>query len=216
MNFVIICDFDGTITKKDTGQALLNELADGDWKKYDELVIKGEIGTREALIKQYGLVKTTEDEYDTIVQSIKVDETFTDFFEWIKKKNISFYIISDGFRSYIEKILRNNGIDPTEIPILSNEMEIKDNRVALKFNTEACEHGCANCKISHVKKLKERYDKVIYIGDGLSDILPAKKCADVIFARKNKDLSNILEGDNRLVKFSNFNEIQREIIKQCI
>ncbi len=212
MNFVIICDFDGTITKMDTGQALLNELADGDWKKYDELVIKGEIGTRQALIKQYGLVATTEEEYTTIVQSIKVDETFIGFFDWIKKKEISFYVISDGFQSYIEKIFRNHGIDPTEITILSNEMEIKDNKIELKFNTEPCEHGCANCKISHVKKLKERYDKVIYIGDGLSDILPAKKCADIIFARKNKDLSHVLEGDKRLINFSNFNEIKREIM----
>ncbi|MBA7539696.1 hypothetical protein ES705_31977 [subsurface metagenome] len=49
MKLAIVCDFDGTITQRDTGKEILSKLTTKDWEYYDQFVISGEMGTREAL-----------------------------------------------------------------------------------------------------------------------------------------------------------------------
>jgi 2-hydroxy-3-keto-5-methylthiopentenyl-1-phosphate phosphatase len=95
--------------------------------------------------------------------------------------------------------------------IKANDMELIDNKISLKFLTEQCQHGCANCKYSHVSKLKEADTKIIYIGDGLSDIFPSRELADIIFAKEGEDLATTLSNDERLIKFQDFNQIRDKI-----
>ncbi|MEE9409976.1 MAG: MtnX-like HAD-IB family phosphatase [Candidatus Heimdallarchaeota archaeon] len=211
MRIAICCDFDGTITLIDTGKALLTKLSEKDWQYYDELVIKGEIGTREALVHQWGTIDyTTNEEIMEIVDKIEVDPTFKEFHEWVRKNDLKFIVVSDGFVSYIKRILENHNFH-SEIEIRANDMELLENKIQLNFLTPNCEHDCANCKYEHVKNLKDEGFKIIYIGDGLSDIFPAQNLADIIFAKKNEDLAKALEDDSRLNIFSNFSEIISKI-----
>ena len=65
--------------------------------------------------------------------------------------------------------------------------------VGIKMANQDCEHDCANCKISKVKELKHKFKdkKLVYVGDGFTDYLPAP-LADYIFARKNMPLHKFL------------------------
>ncbi len=212
MHYAICCDFDGTITLMDTGKALLTKLTDKDWHFFDDLVIKGEIGTREALVNQWGMIeKTTMSDINKIVDGIKVDPTFIKFYEWTKKIGMKFTIVSDGFITYIKRILSNNKIPEDEFEIKANDMRLDKGKIKLDFLTAQCTHDCANCKYSHVKQLKDSRYKIVYIGDGLSDIFPAKSLADIIFAKENEDLAKELEGDSRLIIFSDFSDIKEKL-----
>ena len=212
MQIAIFCDFDGTITLEDTGKVLLTSLTDKNWQYYDELVISGKIGTREALVNQWGMIEnTTLDEINKLVDEIKIDPTFRDFYNWTKEKNFNFLIVSDGFRSYISRIFKNHQIHISEEDIKANDMKLVNNKIALDFLTPECSHDCANCKYSHVQKFKNKGFKIVYIGDGLSDIFPAQELADVIFAKENEDLAKVLKEDDRLCTFSNFTEIISEL-----
>lgn len=212
MHYAICCDFDGTITLMDTGKALLTELTDKNWYHYDDLVIKGKMGTREALVNQWGMIeKTTMSDINKIVDEIKVDPTFIEFYEWTKKISLKFIIVSDGFITYIERILSNTEIPEDEFEIKANDMKLDDGKIKLEFLTAQCTHDCANCKYSHVKQLKDSGYKIIYIGDGLSDIFPARSLADIIFAKENEDLAKELEGDSRLIIFSDFLDIKKKL-----
>ncbi|MHA1115973.1 MAG: MtnX-like HAD-IB family phosphatase [Candidatus Heimdallarchaeaceae archaeon] len=208
MSYAIFCDFDGTITLKDVGKTLLTKFSRDDWQYYDKLVINGEIGTREALIKQWGTVKANQKEIFDVVDQISIDPSFHSFFEWVKEHNIHFIVVSDGFQEYIEEILEKEEIDSSSMDIRANNVKIVNNSLVLSFITEECEHGCANCKYSHVLDYKKKGNKIIYIGDGLSDILPARELADVIFAKEGEDLAKKLKGDPRVIEFSNFEEIK--------
>ncbi len=212
MNIVICCDFDGTITLTDTGKILLSKLTDKDWQYFDDLVIKGTMGTREALVNQWGMIeKTTIEEINRIVDEIEIDPSFIKFYDWIKENEIKFVILSDGFKTYINRIFQNHKIQIAEDGIKSNDMELIEGKIKLKFLTPECEHDCANCKYSHVKQFKDKGSKIIYIGDGLSDIFPARELADLILAKENEDLAKELENDSRLIKFKNFTDLM-EII----
>lgn len=214
MNYVICCDFDGTITLRDTGKELLTNLTDKNWQYYDKLVINGEIGTRAALVKQWGMIdSTTIEEIDSIVNRIEIDPSFKEFYQWIIQKNLQFLIISDGFKTYIQKILQNHQISIPDDKIKANDMKLVSNKIEVNFLTDQCDHGCANCKYSHVKVLKKDNTKIIYIGDGLSDIFPARELGDIIFAKKDEDLAKKLVDDERVIIFSNFDQIKDEIEK---
>lgn len=126
----------------------------------------------------------------------------------MKEHNIHFIVVSDGFQEYIEEILEKEEIDSSSMDIRANNVKIVNNSLVLSFITEECEHGCANCKYSHVLDYKKKGNKIIYIGDGLSDILPARELADVIFAKEGEDLAKKLKGDPRVIEFSNFEEIK--------
>ncbi len=217
MNVVICCDFDGTITLTDTGKILLSNLTNEDWQYYDDLVIKGKMGTREALVIQWGMIKsTTTEEINRIVDEIEIDPAFNQFYEWTKEKGIEFLIISDGFKTYINRILHNHNIQIAETDIKSNDMELVEGKFKLKFLTPECEHNCANCKYSQVKQFKDKGRKIIYIGDGLSDILPARELADVILAKENEDLAKELKNDSRLITFRSFANLLEEKTKEFL
>ena len=212
MNVVICCDFDGTITLIDTGKALLTNLTDKDWHYYDNLVIDGTMGTREALINQWGMIENTSiEEINKIVDNIEIDTSFIEFYDWIKENKIQFVILSDGFKTYINRIFQSNNIHVTKEDIKSNDMELVEGKIKLNFLTPKCEHDCANCKYSHVKQFKDKGNKIVYIGDGLSDIFPARELADLIFAKENEDLASELKNDSRLIVFKNFADIMEKI-----
>jgi 2,3-diketo-5-methylthio-1-phosphopentane phosphatase len=160
--------------------------------------------------------QTSMDEINKIVDGISVDPTFMEFFNWIKLNKTKFIIVSDGFRSYIERTLTKTNIPLKEFEIKANDMKLIDGKIKLDFLTPQCDHDCANCKYSHVNELKKSGYKIIYIGDGLSDIFPAKQLADIIFAKENEDLAMELEGDSRLNLFSNFLNIKRILEEQSI
>ena len=214
MQIAICCDFDGTITLMDTGKALLSTLTDKDWQAIDKFVIRGEMGTREALIQQWGMIeKTTMDEINAIVDEIQIDDSFKEFFNWVNGNKFKFLILSDGFITYIKRILDNYKIPVSKFEIKANDMVLENNKLKLHFLTPECTHGCANCKYSFVKRLKDDGYKIIYIGDGLSDILPARSLADIIFAKKDEDLARELDSDKRLYIFSDFSDILKKIQK---
>lgn len=217
MPIAICCDFDGTITSMDTGKALLSNLTKEDWQAVDKFVIDGQIGTREALIKQWGMIEhTTWEEIFTIVDTIKIDPSFHDFYNWVIQKNLKFIILSDGFHKYINRILNDHEIKVESSDILANDVDLIRHKLKLSFNTPKCDHGCANCKYSHVLKLKNEGYKIIYVGDGLSDIFPSAELADIIYARNNEDLAKKLEGDKRLQVFDSFSEIKEDIEKRFL
>ena len=68
-----------------------------------------------------------------------------------------------------------------------------------------CLNKSGTCKCSVIKKLKEKYKKVLYIGDGQSDFCAADK-ADILFA-KGSLLKYCKTNNISSIEFENFNDI---------
>jgi 2-hydroxy-3-keto-5-methylthiopentenyl-1-phosphate phosphatase len=62
MRTVVLLDFEGTITMRDSSELALRRFAQGRWEGYDEMLDRGEIGLEECLRRQFSLVKATPDE----------------------------------------------------------------------------------------------------------------------------------------------------------
>lgn len=202
---ILYIDFDGTITKKDVLNYLLEKHASKDWLLLDKLYLDGKISSASCIRKQVGLLKNIpRKQLLATTEEIGIDKNFIDLLNLCKKNKIKVEILSDGLDLYIKHLLRKNGVDLKRIKIHCN-MFIGNGVVRFPYKKKLCELDCANCKTIHLDK---KYFK-IYIGDGKSDECVAKK-SDLIFAKGH--LSEYLSKKKiDHIHFNSFNQIIRKL-----
>lgn len=179
----IYCDFDGTITKKDALAEFFELYADELWLTLEEDWKAEKISSKECLEGQLKLVKKiSEEELNSYIKQIEIDDYFIEFYKKIKSKGMKFVILSDGLDMFIKKTLEKYNL--VDIPYFANSFFIDFCNNGLEFSVEFnnsnphCKSGSGTCKCSKIED-----SLFCYIGDGLSDRCIAKK-AKVLFAKK--------------------------------
>ncbi|MEJ8553561.1 MtnX-like HAD-IB family phosphatase [Tepidibacter sp. Z1-5] len=204
MEYIVICDFDGTITIEDTVNAMADKFAGDQWRKLDEIWMSGKCDAREISQKILDMMNTNEMELEEFVRGIDIDPKFKEFVDYIREKYIEFYIISDGFDFNIDHILENNNIEG--LMSFSNMLQFEgSNLLGVYPNTNEDCKKCGNCKSNLINNINIDNKKVIYIGDGHSDKCASKK-ADYIFA-KNDLASYLKEKGTEFIEFENFDDV---------
>lgn len=205
----IFCDFDGTVTKEDTLNKFLRIYADKEWLNVESKWEAGKIGSRECIFEQMKLVpRQNAKVLNDFLNGIEIDEYFPEFIKYVRENNIDFYIVSDGFDYFINRILRKNNI--FDIKIFANHVNLEDGRYICGFpyTNPDCTTASGMCKCNIVNKYKRPESTVLYIGDGGSDFCVSKKM-ETIFAKGRLleycEKNNIAE--NGLIRFSCFKEI---------
>jgi 2,3-diketo-5-methylthio-1-phosphopentane phosphatase len=203
-NKLVLVDFDGTITQKDVGALLFNSFSGEKSKRIVSEWLKGKISSKECLQKECELIEITKTQLKSFALSQKIDEHFPDFVDLCKREKMGLVILSDGLDYYIRLILRKYGLE--KIPFYSNTLRFAGKKLVPEFPyfERGC-GNCGNCKKYHLKNLRRPKQKVVYIGDGLSD-----KCAigeaDFIFAKN--DLKSFCEKEKiSYFKFKDFKDV---------
>jgi 2,3-diketo-5-methylthio-1-phosphopentane phosphatase len=208
----VFFDFDNTITPFDVIDDIVGRFSrDERWRRFEQDWKLGKIGSKECLKGQLKGVRVNKDDFIRYLSTIKVDAYFPKILQLLKAKETPVAIISDSFSFIIKYILENNGIEG--IKIYSNDLEFSEDRFIIKFPhlNKKCPK-CANCKKSHLLNHDMAQKMSIYIGDGLSDICPAKE-ADMIFAKDSlrKHLKKIkaqyIPFDNLAVVYERLKEL---------
>lgn len=182
-NYLVLVDFDGTITENDVGALLFNSLSGEESKRVVSQWMKGEISSKECLERECELIEITRKELKNFALSQKIDEHFLDFVDLCKRERMDLAILSDGLDYYIKLILKKYHLE--DIPFYSNTVGFEGRKLIPEFPyyDKGC-GNCGNCKKYHLKNLRRAKQKVVYIGDGLSD-----KCAiaeaDFVFAKND-------------------------------
>lgn len=204
----IYCDFDGTITKKDSVNGFLKKYTGDKWLESEKLWIEGKISSRENAIIQVGLLNNiSQTQLDDYINSIEIDDYFLDFIDFVKSKNIKLTILSDGFDLFIKKVLERYNLD---IPFYANKLIFKNGEFSIEFPyyNENCDKKAGMCKCEKIQE-----SNFCYIGDGTSDLCIATK-ADFLFASKN--LHKFCKENNiKHVPFTSFCNII-ESLDKCI
>ena len=186
---VVFLDFDGTVSRVDVVDAILDRYADPAWERIEREWKAGRIGSRACLAGQLALVRATQAEVDALLDAVQIDAGFLPLLDACAAEGIRSYIISDGFDYCITRILRQ--LPPShqrlaaEIPVRSSHLEPDPPHhwtTAFRHMESECEHGCATCKPAVMAALNPAGAPAIFVGDGLSDRYAAA-CADVVFAK---------------------------------
>jgi len=195
-NDLVFCDFDGTISVVDTGIAVIDALNLEEAWELEHVWRRGEISSMECLARQWDLVRLGADELYALLDSFAVHEDFRDFHDLLRARGAAIVIVSDGLDFYVDRMLGRLGFATCEgdrvlerqydcIPRFANHAEVTAEGVCIEFphRTPICAQ-CGNCKVEHLFRLRPHFRRVIYVGDGHSDMCPAKY-ADVLFSRSH-------------------------------
>lgn len=180
---LILCDFDGTVSTKDTVNRLVREHATSpEWRYYVKRYVLGEIGSRDVYQAVAPLMRMTNADLDAFVRDhAALDPGFPPFLKWARGRGVDVKIVSDGFDATIETLFAKHGISGLEI--YANTLVLQDDgrvSMASPYSDPSC-GTCGTCKLSILRKFRPFYDKIILIGDGESDRHAATE-ADVVLA----------------------------------
>ncbi|WP_017902493.1 MtnX-like HAD-IB family phosphatase [Pseudomonas asplenii] len=179
MHWHIVCDFDGTISRTDAIDNILERFADPSWEAIEQEWLDGHIGSRECLSRQLALVKATPAQLLAYFDTIDIDPDFPDFVDHVMSLGATIEVVSDGIEQGIARILSRNYV--TLLPILANRLRQVDQdswRIDFPHASDACRAASGNCKCKSTPKGK----RVLVIGDGQSDMCVAGT-ADFVFAK---------------------------------
>ena len=217
MSTHVFLDFDGTVTTRDIGAALLQHYTDHAWKIVENKYREGLLTMRQCLAEEWRLVNATVAELAQEARRfVDIREGFHEFLEFLSQKRVSISILSDGLDVYVrrtvtEELEKLPSSSRPNVVVYCNELYEDGEGLKLRHPT-SCEHGCALCKIGFVQE--SLASKTIYIGDGISDMKAAVH-ADHAFAVKGSHLASYLEQHETEVdwyEFKNFHELREHPI----
>lgn len=179
----IYCDFDGTITRKDSGDEFFRRF--GQFTDIHDALMNGEYSVTEYYTRICTTLKIqSEEALQAFCSSCEIDAYFPQFLDFIKSNHWECRIVSDGFDQYILPILRT--IDAGNLLVSCNVLMHDDDSgtwiPSFPNADERCKCFCASCKTKTVLGTSHPDDLIIYIGDGLSDTCPVH-IADMVFAK---------------------------------
>ncbi len=185
---ILFLDFDGTISRRDAVDAILETYADPKWLTFEAEWRAERIGSRDCLREQMSLVRASRKQIDALLDEIGIDEDLVPLLEMCARQDIPAHIVSDGFDYCIRRIL--SGANKRIAAFLRGgrvcaaHLESRGHlwRTEFPFFHQTCGHGCATCKPAVMRLLNKTNVPVIFVGDGFSDRY-AVESADLVFAK---------------------------------
>ena len=204
----VLTDFDGTITRTDVAEAILDEFAPVEWIEVEDLYRARKIGTRESMVRQFALVRAPEEELLRFVdRTADLDETFREFVTFCKQRSVVLEIVSEGLDFYVRHLLRKWKI---RVPVRTNHAVFDGDRIRIEYPwADATCRLCGTCKLLRLFELRTQGYRTAYVGNGHSDLCPAIE-ADLVFATAElADLCRAEEID--FIPFDRFSDVQNRL-----
>jgi 2-hydroxy-3-keto-5-methylthiopentenyl-1-phosphate phosphatase len=205
---LIACDFDGTITRRDTLHVIVESYGErGLWERLEPRLQAGEITVEQAMQEEFAAIRATPEQVREVVREhAPVRDGFGEWVDWCAGRGHRLVVLSNGFRSVIEPVLADAGFGQLEI--VAHDA---------RFSREGCElvwsdrgERCALCgRPCKRQPLRARWQgqRLVYLGDGISDRC-VSLMADVVFARDGL-AAHLADLDVGFTPFENFHDVRR-------
>lgn len=206
---LFIVDFDGTISKSDTIDALLEKFADDRWQQYEQSWLAGEIDAVTCMSNQLALVDADHIALESFFRTIELDHSFCQFHAFARQF-AHVVIASDGLDHAIKVSMQHSNFP--DVPVFANHLNFEPQGIRMTFPNRKpdCAGGNGNCKCA-VANAQRAYagEKVVLIGDGKSDACLAQR-ADVVFA-KGSLVKHCEKNNIPFIPYSTFDDVLAEL-----
>jgi len=182
-DIIVICDFDGTLTEEDIGNAIMERFAPAEWMEWEKRWRAGELPTKENMEAQLNLISAPVSELLDWIQKQPLRSGAGEFIQECRRRAVPFHLVSDGLDFYIDPILEANGLSALKYCANSaRQLETGKWRIDTPYSSTTCpRHGCCKCRL--INELDPEHKAMrVYIGDSYSDLCPSRM-ADTVFAR---------------------------------
>ena len=174
----VFLDYDGTISTRDTGVALLERFAPPRWREIDDEYVRGEIGSRVCLLDEWDLLPKDEVRLRAAADDVPLDPGLDDLVGALRRAGAEIAVVSDGFGFYVHERLAHLGL-----PVVTNDVDWSTGELVFPNADRCCAcSSCGTCKQAPLKDAKRRGRTTVLVGDGASD-QKAALLADVLFAK---------------------------------
>ena len=182
MSRLIVVDFDGTITERDTLDEMCQTYAPEEWAAAESDLTQRTMTLREVIAAEFAPIRG---DHDTIVSETvgraRVRAGFAEFVQAAEEAGDRVVVVSSGFESVIRPILEREGLGRLEV--VAHDVRFTPEGGIVEFrHGEPCPVCGEECKRSVVDQMRNGHE-VAYVGDGYSDRCAAQ-AADVRFARR--------------------------------
>ena len=173
MKALVQCDFDGTITEEDISFLLLDAFAQGDWRRLLRDYKEHKISVGEFNSRAFAMVKADKHKLLEALQGgVKVRAGFHELVTYCLEKGLRLVIVSNGLDFYIRAVLRGLGLRDIEVYAARASFHPEGMKVQyLGPDGKRLEDGF---KEAYVESFLRLGYGVTYIGNGDSDVAPAK------------------------------------------
>lgn len=183
----IFSDFDGTITTKDTGVILIDSaMGQKRRKQLDSEILNSQTTFRDAVKEMWNSVQLSSNDALELLKDVEFDPHFKEFHDWVTANQYEFHVLSSGVDVLLVHFF--NKLLGTVPKLTANKIKMHSDGWEIVYFDDS-DHG--HDKGKHLRKLRNDRDgddpKIVFIGDGVSDISCAKE-ADILFAKRGKDL----------------------------
>jgi 2-hydroxy-3-keto-5-methylthiopentenyl-1-phosphate phosphatase len=208
MKTIVQCDFDGTITEADASYLILEDFAEGNWTEILQEYKTHKITVAEFNKRAFAMVRADKSTLlKMITEKVHFRPGFHSFVKYCRENELRLIIVSNGFDFYIEHLLKINEVQ--EIEWYAAKTDFRDGIMQIQYlgpNSQILDEGFKEAYLELF--LNENY-RVIYAGNGDSDIVPSKK-AHLVFARE--ELRDYYQSKNlSFIPFENFEDIIEQL-----
>jgi 2-hydroxy-3-keto-5-methylthiopentenyl-1-phosphate phosphatase len=201
---LVQCDFDGTVTEEDASFMILDTFAGGKWRHLFRDYQEGRMTVGQFNTKAFSMVKADKESILNILRGkVKVRPGFQELVSFCRRKEFRFVIVSNGLEFYIKEILGDLGLNTLEV--FAAKTDFHPGGLEVRHNGPDGKFIDAHIKAAYVDSFLDKGYCIVYIGDGASDVLPAKKSHHV-FAIDSL-LESCREKNIKCFPFSDFYEV---------
>ena len=170
---LVQCDFDGTVTEEDTTFFLLDAFAQGDWRRLLREYKEHKISVGEFNTSAFAMVKADESTLlEAIKGKVKLRAGFHELVDYCLRKDLKLVIVSNGLDFYIKAVLKELALENIEVHAAQASFHPEGMRVQyVGPDGKRLEDGF---KEAYIKSFLKLGYKVIYMGNGDSDVAPAQ------------------------------------------
>ena len=205
---VVQCDFDGTITEGDVSFLFLDAFADGNWRQLLEEYGEGKISVGVFNTKAFAMVKANK---KTLLEcvfmkgKVKIRPGFHELVTYCSNNGFKFVIVSNGLSFYIEAILREMGIK--NIEAFAAESRFSPQGMQVKYIGPDGSQLEDSFKEAYTELFLRKGYRVVYVGNGVSDIYPARRAHHIFATGDLLDLCRKTSLD--CMPFNDLNDVVR-------
>jgi len=178
---IIQCDFDGTITEEDVSFMLLDTFAQGDWRKWFQQYRENKISVGDFNTKAFSMVKVGSEELlEAARDKVKLRDGLHELVTYCQSRGFRFVIVSNGLDFYIKSILKDVGLGNIEVN--AAQTRFYPGGLEVQYIGPDGTPLSSDFKEAYTRAFLKQGYRVVYVGNGPSDISPAAQ-AHHIFAR---------------------------------
>lgn len=200
----VFCDFDGTITSKETLSGMVSHLIPDRWKEVLPEMLARRMTLREGVKTLVESIPTARyGEVIDFVMAVPMRPGLEELLNFLDSRGVPLIVISGGLRGMVESRLGELAKRVRDIYAVDTDLSGEYIRVSSTHEGET--------ELMDKPRIIRQYktDQVIAIGDGFTDINMAQ-VSDLVFARDA--LAQILQQTGKeFVPWNDFFDVRREL-----